>query len=96
VLAENGLVGFFALLYLLYFFAKTDIYLYKKLKGDSHSIFLTFSIISWLYVFANQFTPLSNSQPMVIFFWVFRGMIDRIYFDAMKHTQVNLLHSKLK
>jgi len=79
VLAENGIIGFLAVLYLLYVFAKTDIYLYKKLKGDSHSVFLAYCVTTWLYIFANQFTPLHNSQSMVIFFWVFRGIVDRIY-----------------
>ncbi|MFZ2024774.1 MAG: O-antigen ligase family protein [Microgenomates group bacterium] len=79
VLAENGIVGFIVLMYLLYTFGRIDLRLMQKLKGNRKLLFLAFSVSSWLYVFANQFTPLNNSQPMVIFFWLFRGIIERTY-----------------
>jgi O-antigen ligase len=84
VLAENGIVGFIVLMYLLYTFASIDLRLMQKLKGNRKLLFFAFSVSSWLYVFANQFTPLNNSQPMVIFFWLFRGIIERTHFDSIK------------
>jgi O-antigen ligase len=81
VLAENGLVGFLILMWVLYSFFSIDAWLYKNLKNEKHLIFITLSIISWLYVFANLFTMMHNSLPMVIIFWAFRGMIERIYYE---------------
>ena len=88
VLAENGIVGFFILLWLLYVFLKSDIFLYKRLKEKQFLMFLTISATSWLYVFANLFTPLHNSLPMVIFFWTFRGMIERIYYNETNGSKI--------
>jgi len=85
VLAENGIVGFAILLYLLFTFYKTDRELYRRLKGDGRYVFIPFSVASWLFVFANQFTPLQNSEQMVMFFWLFRGIIERMYLNTTKN-----------
>lgn len=78
VLAEQGAIGLIVLFYLLYTFARTDISLYKRLSGEVKGQFVAISLVSWLYVFANQFTPLNNSAPMVIVFWTMRGIIAKL------------------
>lgn len=85
VLAENGIVGFLVLLYLLLTFVEIDIRLWRNLKGNEQILFSTLSSISWLYIFANFFTMMHNSLPMVIIFWSMRGMIERIHYDTC-HT----------
>jgi O-antigen ligase len=82
VLAENGIIGFAVLLWLLSMFGVMDVRLYKKLSQENHAIFLMISTISWLYVFANMFTMMHVSLPMVIVFWACRGMIERMYREA--------------
>lgn len=89
VLAENGVVGFTALLLLLYHFAKIDTVVFRSLRSDRRLLFSTFSLISWLFVFANQFTPLHNSEPVVIFFWSFRGMIERIHETDVRNHELS-------
>lgn len=78
LLAENGIVGLCIILWMLYEFLRTDIFLYRSLREEKWIRFLAFSVTSWLYVFANMFTPLHNSLPMVIIFWSFRGILARM------------------
>ncbi len=79
VLAENGIVGFTVLMWLLYMFLYMDFRLYKKLTGDSLLTFVIISTIGWLFVFANLFTMMHVSLSTVIVFWACRGMIERMY-----------------
>lgn len=88
VLAENGIIGFVVLLWLLGMFLVMDVRLYKKLKGEFHLVFVIISSIGWLYVFANLFTMMHVSLPMVIVFWACRGMIERIYHGAFPSKNV--------
>lgn len=81
VLAENGIVGFAVLMWMLIMFGVMDFRLYKKLSQENHAIFVIISTISWLYIFANMFTMMHVSLPMVIVFWACRGMIERMYLD---------------
>lgn len=82
VLAENGIVGFIVLMWMLGMFFIMDIKLYRRLAGDRLLAFMIISTIGWLYVFANLFTMMHVSLPMVIVFWACRGMIERIYHEA--------------
>ncbi|MBI5018955.1 O-antigen ligase family protein [Candidatus Gottesmanbacteria bacterium] len=82
VLAENGIVGFVVLMWMLGMFLVMDIRLYQKLAGDRLLVFVTLSTIGWLYVFANLFTMMHVSLPMVIVFWACRGMIERIHHEV--------------
>lgn len=93
VLAENGIVGFAVLMWLLYMFFTMDLRLYRKLTGDSLLTFVIISAIGWLFVFANLFTMMHVSLPMVIVFWACRGMIERIYLDTfvIAHVTTNRL-----
>jgi len=79
VLAENGAVGFLILTWVLATFLQMDLRLARKLKDDELIIFATISSISWLYLFANLFTMMHVSLPMVIIFWSMRGFIERMY-----------------
>lgn len=87
VLAENGLIGFIVLSWLLSMFLVMDVRLYKRLKGEPHLIFVITSSIGWLYVFANLFTMMHVSLPMVIVFWACRGMIERMYQSTFSGKQ---------
>jgi O-antigen ligase len=82
VLAEDGVVGFVVLMWLLYMFLKMDIQLYKILQDDKLIIFVALSSVAWLFVFANLFTMMHVSLGVVIIFWACRGMIERMYKDA--------------
>lgn len=84
VLAEDGTIGFVVLLWLLYTFAAIDIRLWKNIKDEKLRLFATLSSISWLYLFANLFTMMHVSLPMVIVFWACRGMIERIYIERFR------------
>jgi len=84
VLAENGIVGFLILMWLLFSFLKIDLFLYKRLTDKKLLVFLSFALISYCYLFANLFTMMHNSLPMVIIFWACRGMIERIYYEYPK------------
>ncbi len=81
VLAENGVIGFLVLTWLLATFLQIDVRLARILKNDELLIFASLSSISWLYLFANLFTMMHVSLPMVIIFWSMRGYIERIYQD---------------
>ena len=81
VLAENGIVGFAVLMWLLGMFFVMDMRLYKKLTGDPLLTFVIISVIGWLFVFANLFTMMHVSLSMVIVFWACRGMIERMYHE---------------
>ncbi len=81
VLAENGIVGFVVLLWMLIMFYAMDVRLYRKLSGDKLLTFVVISTIGWLFVFANLFTMMHVSLPIVIVFWACRGMIERIYLE---------------
>ncbi len=79
VLAENGIIGFAVLMWMLYQFFLMDVRLHKVLSGDKHVTFFILSAVGWLYVFANLFTMMHVSLPTVIVFWACRGMIERMY-----------------
>jgi len=79
VLAENGIVGFVVLLWMLMRFFEIDFRLSKTLRLEQLWTFAALSSISWLYLFANLFTMMHVSLPMVIIFWACRGMIERIH-----------------
>jgi O-antigen ligase len=81
ILAENGVVGFLVVLWMLLGFVEMDIRLSRRLRGERLALFGALSIIGWLYVFANNFTMMHVSLPMVIYFWSTRGMIERWYHD---------------
>lgn len=81
VLAENGLIGFGVLMWLLIMFLMMDVRLYRKLSGDSLLTFVILSTVGWLFVFANLFTMMHVSLPTVIVFWACRGMIERMYHE---------------
>jgi O-antigen ligase len=85
ILAENGLVGFLVFMWMLFIFIEIDFKLWKKLKGNELLTFSTLSSVSWIWVFANQFTMMHVSLPTVIIFWAFRGMIERIYDDKISY-----------
>lgn len=91
VLAENGVIGFFILIVLLYVFLKTDIRVYRRLRGDQRTVLVITSAISWLYVFANMFTMMHVALPVVIAFWSTRGMVDRM--DIESAGLVEQIHS---
>lgn len=78
VLAENGIVGFAVLLWMLWSFFIMDMRLYRTYTGDALVVFVAVSAISWLWVFANLFTMMHVSLPTVIVFWACRGMIERM------------------
>jgi O-antigen ligase len=84
ILAENGIVGLLALSWLLLTFIEIDVALARKLHENQLLIFAAYSSISWLYVFANMFTMMHVSLPMVIVFWSMRGFIERMYQDTRK------------
>lgn len=88
VLAENGIIGILALLWLLLTFFEEDLSLQRKLAGNKLLIFTTFSSISWLFVFANLFTMMHVSLPMVIIFWSMRGFIEKIYTETFLKNEL--------
>jgi len=79
VLAENGVIGFSVLMWMLYMFFVMDVRLFLKLTGDRLVLFVVLSTVGWLFVFANMFTMMHVSLATVIVFWACRGMIERIY-----------------
>ncbi len=89
LLAENGLIGITIFSWMVYSFVTVDIRLWKSLTGNSLLIFSTTSSVTWLFMFANLFTHMHVSLPMVIIFWAFRGMIEKMY--ALKFISKNFV-----
>jgi len=84
VLAENGIIGLGLLTIIIYIFFKEDIALYKKLKGDELTTFSSISLICWLYIIGNFSTNLHSNLSLMLVFWSFRGIIEKIYLEKVR------------
>lgn len=78
--AEVGLLGFSALIWLLWRMLKEDRHLLRMLSRPSdRTTVLLFMVPTWAYLLGNAITDLYSSLALVILFWFFRGTIHRIF-----------------
>lgn len=79
-LAETGIVGFIALLFLLKSLLNQDILLFKRVKSiQSRQIASVLIVSSWATILAAQFININTSLGPLIFFWTTRGIIAAIW-----------------
>ena len=79
-IAETGIIGLAALLYLLKSLLNQDILLFRRVKEKTQSRQITTVLIisSWATILAAQFININTSLAPLIFFWTTRGIIAAI------------------
>jgi len=79
-LAETGIIGLVALLYLLKSLFNQDIVLFKRIKSiQSTQVASVLIVSSWATILAAQFININTSLGALIFFWTVRGILAAIW-----------------